>query len=48
MTDDAQLYDYINEARIQHKFVRKFFNPFIWLDEAELDFTADYRSESDF
>ena len=48
MTDNAELYNYIDSTRVSHKFVRQFFNPHTWLDAHEMQYTADHRTQSDF
>ena len=44
VTNSTEHYNYIDGTRVIHKFVRQFFNPFIWMEEKEMEYTADYRT----
>lgn len=48
MTNSTEQYKYIDKTRVQHKFVYKYFNPYIWLKEKVMDFTSDFKMQSDF
>ena len=48
ITDQQQLYDYIDKTRVSHKFVRQYFNPVHWLAERDMEYIAEFRMENDF
>ena len=48
VSNRSEVFDYIDKARVYHKFVRQYFNPRHFMEERELDYVADNRAQSDF
>lgn len=48
VTDQTELYNYIDSTRVSHKFVRQFFNPNTALNSGVMDYIGEQRMESDF
>jgi hypothetical protein len=48
VSNTTEAFDYIEQTKVFHKFVRRFFNPLYYIANSTMEFIADSRVEASF